>query len=71
MDALKHLLEGIYSSLNERKHNVSVLINLTKAFDRVNRSILLNELETYAIKGTSLNILKTYLSNRQFFVRIG
>ena len=70
-DALRHLLKGIYTSLNERKHHASVLIDLTKAFDCVNHSILLNKMEAYGIKGTSLNIFKTYLSNRQSFVRMG
>ena len=70
-DALVQLTENIYSSLNEKKHHVSVMIDLTKAFDTVNHEILLEKMELYGIRERGLNLFRNYLSNRKSFVRLG
>ena len=70
-DALINLTETIYSSLNSKDFNITVFIDLKKAFDTVSHSILLNKLEKYGIRGTPLNLIQSYLSNRHSFVEIG
>ena len=70
-DALIHLVENIYESLNSRKHHISVLIDLQKAFDTVNADILGKKLEIYGVRGTALNWIKSYLLNRESYVGIG
>ena len=67
-DALFDFCENVYDALNAKKHNISILIDLKSAFDTVNHSILLKKLELYGIRGHGLNWIKSYLSDREFFV---
>ena len=67
-DALLNFCENVYDALNARKHNISILIDLKAAFDTVNHSILLKKLELYGIRGLGLDWIKSYLSDRKFYV---
>ena len=50
VNALIHLTESIYKSLNKKKNLISVLIDLKKAFDTVNHETLLKKkLKIYVV----------------------
>ena len=70
-DAILSMIEYIYSSLNDRKTSISVFIDLKKAFDTVNHSILLRKLNCYGIRGLPLELLASYLSDRKQCVKVG
>ena len=69
--AIEHLTDILYGNLNNKEIAVNVLIDLKKAFDTVNHCILLDKLSKYGIRGVPHNWFKSYLFNRQQYVRVG
>ena len=53
-----------YVNLDRKMFNLVVFIDLKKAFDTVDHTILLRKLELYGIKGQALTLLESYLTNR-------
>ena len=47
---------------------INIYIDLSKAFDSLNHSILLNKLRHYGISGCSYELFRSYLSNKLQFV---
>ena len=69
--ALSEFVESTLSSFDEGNAVCAVLLDLSKAFDCVDRKILLNKLEYYGIRGQMLKLLESYLSERKQFVDFG
>ena len=49
---------------------ITIFLDLSKAFDTLNHSILLDKLKHCGIRDCALNLLNSYLSDRQQFVQI-
>ena len=66
-------LELIDRSTNKMDTNeipLNIFIDLSKAFDTIDHSILLNKLKYYGLKGSTLNLFQSYLSNRKQYTEI-
>ena len=68
--ALIKITESIRSALDDGKTVCGIFIDLQKAFDTVNHSVLTDKLNHYGIRGTANNWFKSYLDNRKQFVSI-
>ena len=68
--ALLSILEEIRRNLNNGEFSCGAFIDLEKAFDTVNHTILLSKLEHYGIRDSSLTWIASYLSNRKQSVKL-
>ena len=66
--ALISLTDDIRNALDNNNIACGIFIDLKKAFETVDRVILLKKLSYYGIRGLANDWLKSYLNNRQHFV---
>jgi len=65
MDLVSYkLINYVLTSLNDKLFVGDVLCDLEKAFDYVDRDILLSKLNWYGISGTEYKLHSSYLKNR-------
>jgi hypothetical protein len=67
--ALTAYMDFITKSIDSGDKVASVFIDLSKAFDTLNHEILLKKLYLYGIRGQTLALLTSYLSNRKQYVQ--
>ena len=66
--ALIELSDKIAEAMDNKKHMMGIFIDLSKAFDTLNHSILLQKLSNYGIRGVANDWFKNYLTNREQYV---
>ena len=66
--ALINLTETIKRQIDGKKLVAGVFIDLEKAFDTVNNSILCNKLNQYGFRGKINDLILSFLSNRRQYV---
>ena len=70
--ALVKVVNDLRVNMDDGKLSVLVLLDLSAAFDTVDHKILIERLELWAgLSGPVLNWLRTYLSDREYFVALG
>ena len=68
--AIAQLVDQIYKAFEKNEYTLGVFIDLSKAFDTVDHSILLKKLELYGITDRNYAWIKSYLSNRWQYIQI-
>ena len=68
--ALINIIDEIKDNIDNDKYTVGIFLDLTKAFDTVDHSILLQKLPYYGIIGKAHSLLESYLSNRKMYTTI-
>ena len=66
--ALMDLVDNISKNIDERNYSIGIFLDLSKAFDTIDHTILLDKLCRYDIRGVTLNWFKHYLNDRKQFV---
>ena len=70
-DAMNKCIEFAYESFRDKISCLNNIIDFSKGFDTINHHVLLTKLELYRIRGNALGLLRSYLSYRKQFLRIG
>ena len=66
--AAVELIDRIYETMDHGDIPISIFLDLSKAFDTLDHSILLNKLEYYGVKGNASRWLSSYLTGRYQYV---
>ena len=68
--SLIDITENSRKTIENKKYGCGVFIDVKKAFDTVNHTILLSKLEHYGIRESALAWFKSYLSDRKQYVHL-
>lgn len=68
--AIAHILNEIYNGIDQNYATSLTCIDLSKAFDCLSHNILITKLEKLKLDEFFLNLLKSYLTNRQQAVKV-
>jgi hypothetical protein len=66
--AAMELTDRIIKDMDAGKIPLNIYIDLSKAFDTLDHSILVQKLKFYGVNGSALNLFKSYLKNRKQYV---
>ena len=69
--AILLITDKIQRAIENKLYSCGIFLDLSKAFDTVNHTILLKKLEKYGVRGVANDWFCSYLSNRRQFVSIG
>ena len=67
--AIGQVIGKLVKGLENNMYGACVLLDLSKAFDTIEHSILLKKLELYGVQGNALKWFESYLSNRTIRVK--
>ena len=70
LTALTKIHNQIYKNKEKNKITAIITTDLTAAFDTVDHDTLLQKLSFYGLKGIELKLFKSYLKNRQQYVKL-
>ena len=68
--ALAELVEYVTEAMDKKDSTIGVFIDLKKAFDTVDHSILIKKLDHYGIRGLASTWIQNYLYNRKQYVAV-
>ena len=69
-DAILAFVDSCASSLDQKLYIIAVFLDLSKAFDSVNKNIMLLKLEQLGFRGRMNEWFDSYLSDRDMYVQI-
>ena len=68
--ALIDIVDNIKSHIDNKEFGIGIFLDIRKAFDTVTHSILFQKLEHYGFRGHSLNLIKSYMTERYQYCKI-
>ena len=66
--AVLEIIDRITIDMDNGKIPINIYLDLSKAFDTLDHSILIDKLKHYSIRHKSISLLKSYLSHRKQYV---
>ena len=68
-DAVKELISAIVKRWEKQESTIALFLDLSKAFNTLEHTVLYNKLEKYGIRGIALDWFKSYLTGRMLSVK--
>ena len=68
-DAVLEFVDHCVTNLDSKLYTIAIFLDLSKAFDTVNRDIMLDKLENIGIRGIANKWFESYLSDRRMYVQ--
>ena len=68
--SISNLMKNVVEGIDKNEFGLAVFLDFKKAFDLVDHQILLEKLKFYGIRGTALDLFRSYLQNRISFVSL-
>ena len=68
--ALLKLVDDISNEVYNTIYSIGIFIDLSKAFDTIDHSLLMNKLQHYGVRGIVSDWCVSYLANRSQYVKI-
>ena len=64
------VINGKSTNMSKNQYTGLIFLDLKKVFDTASRSILLQKLEHYGIRGNTFDLFTSYLAERKLYVSI-
>ena len=61
--------DTIESFDDNKKHTIGIFLDQSNAFDTIDHTILISKVEWYGVRGMALDLLRSFLDNRQQYVQ--
>ena len=68
--AIFHLVSDLLDAFHRKLYTIALFLDLSRAFDTINKEILLFKLSCYGIRGSPLSFLESYLTGRSQHVGV-
>ncbi len=68
--ATLELIDRVIIEMDKKNTRINVFLDLSKTFDTINHTILLEKLKYYSIDGIALKLMESYMTNRTQYVEI-
>ena len=69
-DAALHYVDDCVDALDRKLYTISIFLDFSKAFDTVNKDIMLLKLDRLGFRGAVNDFLNSYLTNRRMYVNV-
>ena len=66
-----NLLSKILPAIEHKKYAICLFLDFASCFDTIDRAILCSKFDCYGVRNENLNLIKSYLYNRQQYVYYG
>jgi endonuclease/exonuclease/phosphatase family metal-dependent hydrolase len=65
------IVDRLVTQMDKNEIPINIYLDLSKAFDTLDHNILISKLQFYGLGGSSLQLLKDYITNRKQYVVFG